>query len=298
MPRRGKYGPIGGCEVTLENGGIRVDPPLIDEYPEATRALMSDGHQQFTKALSAIPCNCCPVGRSLHNTKGLPCEAPISPVIGQGSRNAEVVFVGEAPGKEEWISKTPFTGKSGQTIRNVVYSSGVLNHLKYGVAYVNIVMCYPFDLLDGAVKDRKPGAEEAASCVGFLMKQLFLIRPRIIVALGKTAAVSLFGMSSSVKVFDIRGRPFMLPELDFGGYSPVGLVTYHPAAYHHDPSDAGKKEKLAAIRQDVSKIPILMENPYSISHLPDTGKIWTKGNLAGVKSGRAAKRGLKTHEGS
>ena len=132
-------------------------------------------------------------------------------VVGVGDQNADWLFVGEGPGAEEDARGEPFVGQAGRLLDNMLASIG----LKRGqdVYIANIVKCRP-------PGNRVPEPQEAAQCEPFLLRQIELIRPRLIVALGKTAASNLLRTQASLG--SLRGRLH-----DFHG-TPV-LVTYHPA---------------------------------------------------------------------
>jgi DNA polymerase len=132
-------------------------------------------------------------------------------VFGVGDENADWLFVGEGPGAEEDARGEPFVGQAGRLLDNMLASIG----LKRGhdVYIANIVKCRP-------PGNRVPEPQEAAQCEPFLLRQVALIRPRLIVALGKTAASNLLRTEASLG--SLRGRLH-----EFHG-TPV-LVTYHPA---------------------------------------------------------------------
>jgi DNA polymerase len=132
-------------------------------------------------------------------------------VFGVGDEKADWLFIGEGPGAEEDARGEPFVGQAGRLLDNMLASIG----LKRGrnVYIANIVKCRP-------PGNRVPEAREAAQCEPFLLRQIELIGPRLIVALGKTAASNL--LRTEAALGSLRGRLH-----DFRG-TPV-LVTYHPA---------------------------------------------------------------------
>jgi DNA polymerase len=145
-------------------------------------------------------CTACP----LHATRK-------QAVLGVGDGNADWLFVGEGPGAEEDARGEPFVGQAGRLLDNMLASIG----LKRGedVYIANVLKCRP-------PGNRTPEPQEAAQCEPFLLRQIALIQPRLIVALGKTAAGNLLRTEASLG--SLRGRLH-----DFHG-TPV-LVTYHPA---------------------------------------------------------------------
>lgn len=137
-------------------------------------------------------------------------------VFADGSPTARLMFVGEGPGADEDIQGLPFVGKAGQLLNNMIVAMG----LKREEVYIaNIVKCRP-------PGNRVPEPIEANTCSQFLLKQIDIVRPHIIVALGSTAATYLLGVKQSLS--GLRGR----------WHSCRGsklAVTYHPAFLLRDP---------------------------------------------------------------
>jgi DNA polymerase len=145
------------------------------------------------------------------------CQNRTQTVFGVGDEKAKWLFVGEAPGYNEDLEGEPFVGDAGKLLDNMLMAMG----LRRGEnAYiVNIVKCRPTDA-DG--RDRPPGAEEVAACMPYLQRQIELLQPAVIVALGKTAAVSLLGLDGETPVSSLRGSVHRYAEVPL-------IVTYHPA---------------------------------------------------------------------
>jgi uracil-DNA glycosylase family 4 len=137
-------------------------------------------------------------------------------VFGVGNPKAELMFVGEAPGAEEDAQGEPFVGRAGQLLTKIIEAMGFR---RQDVYIANVLKCRP-DMPTGVSGNRKPTPEEMRTCLPWLEKQIDLIKPRVVVALGATAVEGLFGATASVG--KVRGR-----WLDFRGI-PV-MVTYHPA---------------------------------------------------------------------
>ncbi|HET6169498.1 MAG TPA: uracil-DNA glycosylase [Terracidiphilus sp.] len=142
-------------------------------------------------------------------------------VFADGDANAQIMFVGEGPGADEDAQGLPFVGRAGQLLNNMIGAMGLKREQVY---IANIVKCRP-------PQNRKPEPEEAHSCMPFLERQIEIVRPRVLVALGATAATYLLGMRGSIG--SMRGRIH-----DYRGIQTV--VTYHPAFLLRDP--AQKKE--------------------------------------------------------
>lgn len=145
------------------------------------------------------------------------CRTRTQTVFGTGDEKAKWLFVGEGPGRNEDLRGEPFIGAAGKLLDNMLAAMG----LKRGEnAYIaNIVKCRP---TDDSGRDRPPTPEEASACLPYLERQIALIQPDIIVALGKTAALSLLGADPSTPVSKLRGI------VHRHGTLPL-VVTYHPA---------------------------------------------------------------------
>jgi len=139
-------------------------------------------------------------------------------VFGEGSPHAEVLFVGEAPGATEDRTGRPFVGEAGQLLDRIL--TGAMGLQRQDVYIANVNKCRP-------PGNRAPEADEVAACLPFLRQQIALLRPRVIVCLGRTAAHNLLGTTEPMR--DLRGR-----DLAYDG-TPV-VVTWHPAYLLRDPS--------------------------------------------------------------
>ena len=141
-------------------------------------------------------------------------------VFGVGDQRARWLVVGEAPGADEDRQGEPFVGRAGKLLTNMLLAIG----LKREEVYIaNIVKCRP-------PGNREPTPEEAAACAPFLARQIDLIRPRIILAVGRIAAQNLLKTDRTVGA--LRGRRF--------GYGDTGIpvvVTYHPAYLLRSPQE-------------------------------------------------------------
>lgn len=137
-------------------------------------------------------------------------------VFGVGNPNAELMFVGEAPGEDEDEQGEPFVGRAGQLLTKIIETMG----FKRTDVYIgNVLKCRP-DMPPGVSGNRKPRLDEMQTCLPYLREQISIIQPRVLVALGATALEGLTGKSMPMGA--ARGR-----WLDFDG-TPL-MVTYHPA---------------------------------------------------------------------
>lgn len=154
--------------------------------------------QQFKKQIENCPN--CPLHKSRTNF-----------VFGVGNEKADIMFVGEAPGKYEDLQGEPFVGRAGKLLTQMLSHI----HLKRSDVYIaNILKCRP-------PNNRDPLPEEVEECIPYLHRQIELIKPKIIVALGRIAAQNLLNTKDSLSklkstVWSYRGVPL--------------IITYHPAA--------------------------------------------------------------------
>ncbi len=156
-------------------------------------------------------CNACGLCRTRQRT-----------VPGVGDTKAEWLFVGEAPGAEEDVRGEPFVGQAGRLLDNMLGALGMTRDRNVYIA--NVLKCRP-------PNNRTPEAAEADACRPYLERQIALLQPKIIVALGKSAASLLLGGDASIA--SLRGRAH--------AYRGVPLiVTYHPAYLLRSPTDKGK----------------------------------------------------------
>jgi len=142
-------------------------------------------------------------------------------VFGEGNPNADLMFVGEGPGADEDEQGRPFVGRAGQLLNKMIEAMGLMREQVY---IANVVKCRP-------PGNRTPEREEIETCSPFLLRQIAVIQPKAIVALGAVAARCLLGLNEPMA--RLRGRWF-----DFRGTRLA--VTYHPAFLLRDPRQ--KKE--------------------------------------------------------
>jgi DNA polymerase len=137
-------------------------------------------------------------------------------VFGDGSPTARLMFVGEGPGADEDAQGLPFVGKAGQLLNNMITAMGLARAEVY---IANIVKCRP-------PGNRVPEPLEANTCSQFLLRQIDVVQPEVIVALGATAAMYLLGVKQSLS--SLRGRWHACRGAKLA-------VTYHPAFLLRDP---------------------------------------------------------------
>ena len=157
-------------------------------------------------------------------------------VFGVGNPRAELMFVGEGPGADEDMQGEPFVGRAGQLLNNMIKAMGVRREDVY---IANVVKCRP-------PGNRTPERDECETCSPFLMRQIAVVKPKVVVALGAVASKSLLAMNASMS--ELRGR--------FYDFTPAGArssdpdwkgtklaVTYHPAYLLRDPRQKGEAWK-------------------------------------------------------
>jgi len=144
-------------------------------------------------------------------------------VFGVGDRTAQWLIIGEAPGADEDCQGEPFVGRAGKLLNNMLLAIG----LKREEVYIaNIVKCRP-------PNNREPAPEEAQTCAPYLARQIALIKPKIILAVGRIAAQNL--LKSDRPVGTLRGKRFYYDETGI----PI-VVTYHPAYLLRSPQEKRK----------------------------------------------------------
>jgi uracil-DNA glycosylase family 4 len=156
-------------------------------------------------------------------------------VFGVGNPQADLMFVGEGPGADEDAQGEPFVGRAGQLLNNMIKAMGLRRDEVY---IANVVKCRP-------PGNRTPERDECDTCSPFLMRQIAVIKPKVIVALGAVAAKNLLAINAPMS--ELRGR--------FYDFMPAGVrsdpswqgaklaVTYHPAFLLRDPRQKGEAWK-------------------------------------------------------
>jgi len=153
-------------------------------------------------------------------------------VFGAGNPAADLMFVGEAPGGEEDRQGEPFVGAAGKLLTKVIETMGLRRDQVY---IANVLKCRP-DTPPGRPGNRRPTADEIARCVPYLIEQIRIIQPKVLVALGATAVEGLLGRQAAAPgIQRLRGK-----WLEFEGI-PL-MPTYHPAFLLYNPTIQRKRE--------------------------------------------------------
>ncbi len=144
-------------------------------------------------------------------------------VFGVGNRQADLLIIGEAPGADEDRQGEPFVGRAGQLLNEMLLAMGLK---RQQVFIANILKCRP-------PGNRDPRSEEALKCEPYLLRQIALIRPRVILSVGRISAQNL--LKTEIAVGKLRGRIH-----NFGSSAIPLVVTYHPAYLLRSPEQKGK----------------------------------------------------------
>ncbi len=182
-----------------EQNKHRRQAPLSDRKT-VTSETLDDVRREVSR------CRLCPL-----------CETRRNVVFGEGHPEAKIVFVGEAPGAEEDAQGLPFVGRAGQLLTNIIKAMGLE---RKDVYICNILKCRP-------PGNRNPQPEEIRHCEAYLKRQLRILSPQVICALGTFAAQTL--LKKDAPITTLRGR--------FHDYDGIRLMpTYHPAYLLRNPS--------------------------------------------------------------
>lgn len=147
------------------------------------------------------------------------CETRTNVVFGVGNRNADVMFIGEGPGENEDLKGEPFVGRGGQLLDKMLAAVDLDRHTNIFIA--NIVKCRP-------PKNRDPEAKEQDACLPWLRNQVALVRPKIIVCLGRVAAMKL--IKPDMKITKEHGEFYERNGV-------LMMATLHPAALLRNPNN-------------------------------------------------------------
>lgn len=207
----------GQLETDLFLGGKWIPRGVANSDGEAQMAKKNKAQQLAQLAQDVAACHRCPALQERKNV-----------VPGEGNPEARLMFVGEAPGATEDEQGRPFVGRAGQLLTSIIEAMG----LKRQEVFIgNILKCRPPD-------NREPQTSEIAECIGYLHRQIAIIEPEIIVALGAYAARTLLDVTTPIG--ELRGK--------FHYYYPTPLsppvklmATYHPAYLLRNYSDDNRR---------------------------------------------------------
>ena len=200
---------------------MNPDSEILSQYLDQTQQLYGN-HLFLEKKLKdelAVPynnldefhrliCECqkCPLGKTRNNF-----------VFGVGNPQADIVFIGEAPGEKEDLLGIPFVGRAGKLLDKIL---SAIKLSRDDIYICNVLKCRP-------PNNRNPLPIEVEKCEPYLINQLKIINPKLIVSLGRVSACTLLKTNKSLK--DLRNQQFKYADIDL-------LVTYHPAALLRNPN--------------------------------------------------------------
>jgi DNA polymerase len=201
--------------VTVDSGKLTVAGDAGDTPSAPECHLESGGTLEDINARIAV-CEACPLSKTRNRT-----------VPGQGCLNPDVMFIGEAPGRDEDLQGIPFVGRAGNLLTRLITRMG---YTRDEVFIGNIAKCRPTVDYE-MTRDRAPTSEEMNACIHFLKEQIKVIRPKVIITLGNVAMDGLFGFTGITKR---RGK-----WLEYEGIPT--MPTYHPSYLLRGGGDQGKR---------------------------------------------------------
>lgn len=204
----------------------QASPPSIPPHPTIPKLQEAARH-----------CQACPLWKTATQT-----------VFGEGARHAEVIFVGEQPGNEEDLAGKPFVGPAGKLLDKALAEAGI----DRGTAYVtNAVKHFKWEPRGKRRLHKKPSSREIAACRPWLEAELAVLRPKILVCLGATAAQALLGKSFLVS--KRRG------QLVHSEIAPNVLATVHPSSILRAPDEESRHEETKKFVADLKTVAALIE---------------------------------------
>ena len=194
-------------------------------------------HEQDPRSLEelkakAAACQACELWKNATQT-----------VFGEGRERADVMLVGEQPGDQEDKAGRPFVGPAGALLDAVLNEVGIDRRAVY---VTNAVKHFKWELRGKRRIHKKPSLREVAACKPWLVAEIDLVKPKVVVCLGATAAQSLLGPEARVT----RDRGVLL-DSEFG---PPVLLTVHPASILRSPDQVSRDEARELFRQDMAKV--------------------------------------------
>ncbi len=218
---------------------------MIDDLRGELELLRELGytHLDLSRAAHGQPAEDLPTGETLDDlgriaaacTQCKLAKTRTQVVYGVGSPTADLMFVGEAPGKDEDLQGEPFVGRAGQLLTDIIKAMKLTRDQVY---IANVIKCRP-------PENRNPEPDELDACRPFIRQQIAVIKPRVIVTLGRFALQSLTGRDYSIS--SVRGR-----WLDYEGVKV--MPTYHPAYLLRTP--AAKKDVWSDMKQVMAELGI------------------------------------------
>jgi DNA polymerase len=203
----------------------------IDET-ESAAALIPDKPSLDELREAAAECTACPLFRNATQT-----------VFGEGPERAAILFVGEQPGDSEDLAGHPFVGSAGKLLDRCLKAAGIDRRQAY---VTNAVKHFKWVPRGTRRIHSKPSSMEIAACFPWLEAEIAVVRPRIVVALGATAAQALFG--KAFRVTRERGR--LIPSR----WAPYAMATVHPSSLLRAPDEEARHREMTLFIEDLKKI--------------------------------------------
>jgi uracil-DNA glycosylase len=164
-------------------------------------------------------------------------------VFGEGAGRASMMFVGEQPGDQEDRAGRPFVGPAGKILDKALAEAGIVRRDLY---VTNAVKHFKWEPQGKRRKHKKPSATEIAACRPWLEAEIAVMKPRVIICLGVTAAQAAFG--KAVRLNELRGRPWST------SIAPIVFVTVHPSAVLRHPDPVEREREYRGFVEDLRSI--------------------------------------------
>jgi len=206
--------------------------PTRKSSPSSAEDLIPDRPTLASVRAAAADCRACPLW-----------ERGTQTVFGEGSKRSKVLFVGEQPGNEEDLTGKPFVGPAGKLFDAALEEAGIERSQTY---VTNVVKHFKWEPRGKRRIHKKPNAKEIAACRPWLETEIALIKPRVIVALGATAAQALLG--PQFRVTKQRGQ-FIESDL-----APYVMATVHPSSILRAPDDETRRLEYRLFIDDLKKL--------------------------------------------
>lgn len=215
------------------------EPARMKEEESGTAAALIPTKPTIQKLQEAArDCRACPLWKTGTQT-----------VFGEGARNAKVIFVGEQPGNDEDLAGKPFVGPAGKLLDKALAEAGI----ERGEVYVtNAVKHFKWEPKGKRRLHKKPNSREIAACRPWLEAELEVLKPKVLVCLGATAAQALLG--KEFRVSQRRGE-FVESEL-----AEHVVATVHPSSILRAPDDATRREEMKRFVEDLKKVAKVMRS--------------------------------------
>jgi len=218
-----------------------VADSLREAHVAPTRQQLRDASANKTQMLAAVRERVCGCTKCAHLAR-----SRTQTVFGVGNPDAEIMFIGEAPGADEDQQGEPFVGRAGQLLTKIIKAMGFAREDVY---IANILKCRP-NMPAGSFGNRVPTPAEMQTCRPYLVEQIDIIQPRVLVALGAVAVEGLLGARGTMR--ELRGR--------WHSYNGTPLmITYHPAYLLRNQSPSEKRK----VWEDMMQVLERLEKPIS-----------------------------------